>query len=179
VASNEQRVRVRQAIFRERGLERISRRDFGANVVIGARVARRHHLHRLTPAIIAFAPAYRNYDYVVVEDTICIVNPDTYVVVDVIPASVEYAEGSRPPQLALSAADMHFIYASVPRDRTADVRVRLALGAEVSAQVDLEGFPDSVVDRVPQIERYRYIVVDQDVVVVDPADRSVALVITE
>ena len=47
------------------------------------------------------------------------------------------------------------------------------------ARVDLERFPGGVVDRVPQVEGYRYIVVEDDVVIVDPNDRSVALVITE
>jgi Protein of unknown function (DUF1236) len=177
--TNEQRAHVHQTIFGESGLAHISRKDFGRPITVGSRVNRRHHLRHLTPAILVFAPFYSGYDYIVVEDTICIVDPDSYLIVDLIPASVEYAEGSHRPQLALSAGDMHFIYASVPRDRTADVRVRLALGAEVPGRVDLESFPDGVVDRVPQIANYRYIVAEGDVVIVDPNDRSVALVITE
>ena len=38
--------------------------------------------------------------------------------------------------------------------------------------------PVGVTDRVPQVEGYRYIVVEDDVVIVDPQDRLVALVIT-
>jgi hypothetical protein len=136
-------------------------------------------LHRLTPAILAFAPIYAGYSYLVIDDEICIVDPETYYVVDVIPSSVEFATGPSRPQLALSAEEMAFIYASVPKDRSVDVRVRLALGAEVPGRVDLEVFPDGVIDRVPQIESYRYIIVEEDVVVVDPRDRAVALVITE
>ena len=146
------------------------------------RVDRRHHrhLHRLTPAILAFAPIYAGYSYLVVDDDICIVDPATYYVVDVIPSTVEYAGGgSSRPQLVLSAEDMRFIYASVPKDRPVDVRIRLALGAEIPRPIDLERFPGGVIDRVPQIEGYRYIVVEDDVVIVDPNDRSVALVITE
>ena len=105
---------------------------------------------------------------------------DSYYVVDVIPSTVEYASGgSSRPQLVLSAEDMRFIYASVPKDRPVDVRIRLALGAEVPGRVDLERFPGGVIDRVPQVDGYRYIVVEDDVVIVDPNDRSVALVITE
>lgn len=180
-ASNEQRGRVRGEIFGQKGIEHISRRDFGASIVVGGHVNRRHHLYRLTPAIVGFAPFYSGYSYIVVDDTICIVDPVTYVIVDIIPASMEYAQGSsHRPQLALSADQMHFIYASVPKDNVADVRVRLALGAEVPAPVALERFPDGVIDHVPQIEAFRYIVVGDDVVVVvDPSDRSVALVITE
>jgi hypothetical protein len=180
-ASNEQRKGVRERIFRERRVDRIKARDFRARVVVGTHIERRHrrHLHRLTPAILAFAPIYAGYSYLVVDDDICIVDPATYYVVDVIPSSVEYAAGPSRAQLALSAEEMAFIYASVPKDRSVDVRVRLALGAEIPSRVDLEVFPDGVIDRVPQIESYRYIVVEDDVVIVDPRDRAVALVITE
>jgi hypothetical protein len=184
-ASDEQRVRVRDGIFKEKGLHRISRKEFGGNVRIGGHVNRRHRLYYLTPALLAFAPIYYGYRYLVVDDDICIVDPESYAIVDVIPASGQYA-GSEPyggggsrPQLALSSEDMHFIYASVPKDRMADVRIRLALGAEVPGRVELQDFPGGVVDRVPQVQAFRYIVVENDVVIVDPNDRAVALVITE
>jgi len=180
-ASDEQRKGVRDRIFRERSVDRIKGRDFRAKVIVGTHIDQRHrrHLHRLTPAILAFAPIYAGYSYLVVDDEICIVDPATYYVVDVIPSSAEYAAGPSRPQLVLSAEEMGFIYASVPKDRPVDVRVRLALGAEVPGRVDLELFPGGVIDRVPQVEGYRYIVVADDVVIVDPRDRSVALVITE
>jgi hypothetical protein len=178
-ATNEQRVRVREHVYREPNVRRLSRREFGGNFTVGSRVHRRHRLHHLTPAILVFAPFYRGYEYIIVEDTICIVDPETYVIVDVIPASLQYAEGSSRAQLALSAGDMRFVYAAVPKEDRADVRVRLALGASVPERVDLMRFPGSVIERVPQLEGFRYIVAEDDVVVVDPADRSVALVITE
>ena len=180
-ATNEQRKGVRERIFRERGIDRITKKDFRERVAVGTHIERRHHrhLHRLTPAILAFAPIYAGYSYLVVDDDICIVDPATYYVVDVIPSTVEFAGGSSRPQLVLSAEDMRFIYASVPKDRPVDVRIRLALGAEIPGRVDLERFPGGVIDRVPQVEGYRYIVVEDDVVIVDPNDRAVALVITE
>jgi Protein of unknown function (DUF1236) len=180
-ASDEQRKGVRDRIFSERKVDRIRARDIRAKVAIGSHIDRRHrrHVHRLTPAILAFAPIYAGYSYLVVDDEICIVDPETYYVVDVIPSSVEYAAGPSRPQLVLSAEEMAFIYASVPKDRPVDVRVRLALGAEVPVSVDLERFPGGVIDRVPQLESYGYVVVEGDVVIVDPRDRAVAFVITE
>ena len=38
---------------------------------------------------------------------------------------------------------------------------------------------DEVVDRVPGVRRYRYIVAQDDIVIVDPNDHAVALVISE
>jgi hypothetical protein len=59
----------------------------------------------------------------------------------------------------------------------ADVRVRLALGAEVPRSVELHDFPVVVLDRVPQLRDFRFVVVERDIVVVDPHDRGVAMVI--
>jgi hypothetical protein len=57
--------------------------------------------------------------------------------------------------------------------------VRLALGAEVPRDVELLAFPEDVVERVPAVRRYRYVVTENDIVIVDPDDHAVALVIEE
>jgi Protein of unknown function (DUF1236) len=148
------------------------------NVDIGGRVPRTVRLRPLPAAVLTLAPAYRGYSYVLLEDeTIVIIDARTYVVVDVIPADSRRVERATP--LALSADQMRFIYARVPRDRTADVRIRLALGAEVPRGVELLHFPGEVVERVPEIGPYRYIVAADDVAIVDPSDNAVVLVISE
>jgi hypothetical protein len=147
-------------------------------VNVGSTVPRTVRLRPLPVAIFAVAPAYRSYSYVVLEDdTIVIVDARTYVVVDVIPAETRRVERRTP--LVLSTEQMRFIYTRVPRGRTADVRVRLALGAEVPRSVDLLRFPDDVAERVPEIRPYRYIVAADDVAIVDPRDNAVVLVISE
>ena len=99
-------------------------------------------LHTLPVSIVSFAPEYRGYSYIVLEDeTICIVDASTYVIVDVIPAGSQRADRPGRTQLTLSAEDMRFIYRTVPKNRTANVRVRLALGAEVPRDVELIDVP--------------------------------------
>jgi|GEM_PF-2752178 len=178
--SDAQRLQVRRAVLERRGA-RLARRHAGFTPTVGSRVPRRHRLHHLTPAILAFAPLYSGYSYIVVEDTVCIVDPETYVVVDVISAEVEEAGSpaprSQPP--ALSAEEMRFVAANVPRDDVhEDLRVRLALGATIPARIELLHFPEIVLERLPRLARYRFVVVEEDVVIVDPSDRSVVLVIT-
>ena len=144
------------------------------SVNVGARVPRSVRLHPLPATILAVAPAYRSYSYFVREDdTIVIVEPRSYVVVEVIPAS------TRAAGLSLSVEQMRFIHATVPKDRTVDIRLRLALGAEVPAHVELMPFPAEVRAQVPEVEGYRYIVVGDDVAIVDPRNRDIALVISE
>jgi hypothetical protein len=107
------------------------------------------------------------------DETIAIVDPRSHVVVEVIPAS------TRAAGLSLSPEQMRFIHATVPKDRTVDIRLRLALGAEVPAHVVLMPFPAEVRAQVPEVEGYRYFVADDDVVIVDPRNRDIALVISE
>ena len=57
------------------------------------------------------------------------------------------------------------------------IRVRLALGAEIPEDELLHEFPVIVLDRAPQLQDYRFLLAADAIVVVDPRDRSIALVI--
>jgi hypothetical protein len=82
---------------------------------------------------------------------------------------------------ALSDKQTRFIFANVPRDSATNVRVHLALGAEVPPDVELLALPQDVLRRLPEMERYRYIIAGADsaVAIVDPDDNAVVLVINE
>ena len=108
------------------------------------------------------------------------VEPDTYAIVDIIPSSIEEAGTTRLPPLALSSGQRQCVYEQTPRDvARADVRVRLALGAEIPGHVELFAFPEEVIGCAGELSAFRYIVIDNgDLVIVDPVDRSVALLIS-
>lgn len=150
----------------------VGRTRVRVSVNIGTPVPRSVRLYPLPSAVIVSVPSYRGHSYFVQEDgTIVIVDARTYVVVDVIPVA------TRAAGLSLSPAQMRFIHATVPKDRRVDIRVRLALGAEIPARVELLRFPAEVRARVPEVEGYRYVVAGRDVVIVDPKDREIALII--
>ena len=80
----------------------------------------------------------------------------------------------------LSPAQRTIIYRSVVRERvriapSAGVEVRL--GARVPRSVDLYEMPTTIVQEVPTLRRYRYMVVNDEVVLVDPATSEVVEVI--
>jgi len=176
-ASEQQHTEVRQHLLRDRKVER-SKLNVAVN--IGAAVPRSVRLHPLSTAIIGFAPVYRGYSYIVLEDeTICIVDPRSYVIVDVIPASTQRAELPRGGHLSLSADERRLVLASVDRRHIADIDVRLALGAEIPRSVELERFPDRVIERIPKLHSYRYVVTQDQVIILDPSDRQVALLISD
>ena len=80
--------------------------------------------------------------------------------------------------LALSAEEMRCVYSSVPKWTKADVRIRLALGAEVPRNVKLLNFPGEVFACNAKLANFRFIVVDDDIVIVDPANYSIVETIT-
>jgi Protein of unknown function (DUF1236) len=181
-ASDQQRRQVRERLFRNRNVQRIPRNRLNVPLTVGSHIPRRHRLHRFTPALLALAPMYAAYSYLVVDDTICVVDPETYAVVDVIPSSVERAEpllGSSGSRLALSAEQMRCVYESVPRDEArVDLRLRLALGAEIPRDVKLARFPARTLSCAPGLANFGYIVVQDDVVIIDPADYAIVQVIS-
>jgi Protein of unknown function (DUF1236) len=177
-ATEKQHAEVRQNLLRDRKVER-SRINVAVNV--GATVPRSVRLRPLSSAIIGFAPVYRGYSYIVLEDeTICIVDPRSYVIVDVIPASTQRAEGPGPGgHLTLSSDERRLVLSSIDRRNAADINVRLALGAEVPGAVEVVAFPERVIERIPRLRSYRYVVAQDQVVIVDPSDHQVALLLSE
>jgi opacity protein-like surface antigen len=170
--SQEQRANVRERLVKE---TRVAKTNINVTVNVGRTLPRSVRLHPLPVTIVGIAPAYRSYQYVVLEDeTIVIVDPRTYMVIDVISGG-----GPGHASLALSSADQRFLFTSLPREHRSDVRVRLALGAEVPRSVELLSFPPVAVERVPSVQRYRYIVSGDDIVIVDPIDYNVVFVINE
>ena len=172
--SDEQRTRIRQSFGAARS-ERVTNAKF--TVVVGTRVPRTVRFYPLPATVFEIVPEYRGYEYIVVDERITIVDPRSRVIVAVIDDGGRRASGQQ-IALELTPEQLRFIHESIDRNQhRADVRVRLALGAEVPRTVELYAFPDVVVSRVPQLSQYRFIVVDDQVVVVDPRDREVALVI--
>jgi hypothetical protein len=169
------RQKLRQAFDFRRA--RLAHASFDRRV--GHRIPRSVRLFVIPAAVIALFPYYRDYRYVVVEDDICIVDPSTYEIVDVIDQNF-YGGGARQEVAGLSLTEnqMALVRDSIPRDfPLADVRLRLALGAEIPRDVELYEFSALLLDRVPKLRGYRFLVTEDQIVIVEPRDRSIALVI--
>jgi hypothetical protein len=145
---------------------------------VGHRIPRHVRLFPVPREVISFFPYYSSYRYFAVDDEICIVDPVTYEVVDVIDES--YRGGPRPQVagLRLSPAQIAIVRDSIPPDfPTARVRLRLALGAEIPVDVALNQFAVIVLERVPELREYRFVVTADEIVIVEPRDRSIALIV--
>lgn len=84
-------------------------------------------------------------------------------------------------RIELSPAQRTTIYRTVTRERvrapaaTVDVR----LGARVPQAVELAEIPSAVIEEVPAVRRYRYMVVNNEVLLVDPATSEVVEIIRQ
>ena len=175
--SVDQRTRLRAA-FQVNNRARIRNARFARR--IGSHVPRSVRLLAVPAAVFAVFPYYRDYRYVVVDDDICIVDPVTYEIVDVIDEGTYPPSGNRQQtaQLGLTPAQRTVVLDSIPADfPQADVRLRLALGADIPDRVQLLEFAPIVLDTVSVLRDFRFIVAQDSVVIVDPRDRSIALVL--
>jgi len=170
-------VQERERLHRSFDLQRARVANVRFDYHVGHRVPRDVRLFPVSREVLAFFPYYRDYSYFVVGDEICIVDPRTYEVVDVIEQG--YWHGR--PQVAglrLSQAQIALVRDSIPRDfPEAPIRLRLALGAEIPGDVEVYELPPIVLDRVPELREFRFLVAGDQIVIVDPHDRSIAMVI--
>lgn len=170
----EQRVRLRKAFRPDR--DRLTRVRFTARV--GTRIPRSVRLFAVPAAVYAIFPYYRDYRYVVVEDTICIVDPVTYEIIDALDDPGVPDASPQVAELRLTERESAIVLESIPPDHPeAQVRLRLALGAEIPNGVGLYTFAPSVIDQVPKLGEFRFIATRDQVVIVDPRDRDIALVL--
>jgi hypothetical protein len=61
-----------------------ARVDIDVNVAVGVTVPRRVNLVAIPQDVLVIVPEWRGYRYFIVDDRVCIVDPDTYVIVHVI-----------------------------------------------------------------------------------------------
>ena len=172
--SADQRTKVEQEV-RKQNFKSVS--NVNVRIEIGSRVPRSVRLYAMPAALITLVPEYRTYRVVVINDEICIVDPRSYAIVEVVGGRMQ-----RPTQqtavLELSADERMIVIREAKwDDARADIQVRLGLGAEVPSTVKVVEFDDRIVKDVPKLKGYKYVTVGQDLVIVDDR-RNVALMLT-
>jgi hypothetical protein len=92
--------------------------------------------------------------------------------------------GSAPSDiLALTGAEEHLIWESVVTAESAPTRAPSGfvamLDSAVPASLTLHEIPTSVIDRIPELEGYKYTIVDNELLIVNPADMKIVDIITQ
>ena len=122
--SEQQRTNVHSTILKESNVNRATNVNFSINV--GTRVPRSVHLVVLPASVISLVPQFRSYQYFVVNDQICIVDPRTYEIVEVIsePGRVAGGENRGSARLVLTEDEKRIILQNVEFDRSSTPRMR-------------------------------------------------------
>ena len=173
-----QRGQFRQTILAQRDAPRLNRPNF--TISIGTRVPRDVRLLAIPAALILIAPAYRDYRYVVVEERIVIIEPTTYEIIEVIDEGQGPAQARREQRASLELSQgqrqivLRLVRPDAPR---ANVNIGLALGAEIPQNVELLEFSPEITTEVSQLREYRYVLVQDNMAIVNPSNRVVVLVV--
>src|SRR5215510_6817695 len=177
--SEQQRTNLHESILKERNVNRVDRVNFSVNV--GTRVPRSVRLAVLPATVISLVPQYRSYRYFVANDEICIVDPNTYEIVEFVSGGTRTARGQEPrgmARLTLTREEERIILDNVDMRGDSTLALgSLSEGSSVPRGVRLESFPDAVVQQVPKVRGYKYFTSEDRVAIVDPQGTKVQLVI--
>jgi Protein of unknown function (DUF1236) len=163
--TEEKRTNLGQTLAKEGNLNRAN--NINVSVNIGTRLPRSVHLVALPAAIIAILPEYRTYRYVVVNDQICIVEPNSYEIVEVIPVSGQAAAQGGPATLVLTEEERAIIFREVDMRGGSTLGLgAITEGADVPRDVRLTAFSDAVVQKVPKVKGYKFFTAENRIAIV-------------
>jgi hypothetical protein len=179
--TEDKRTNINQTILKDRNVNRISNVNFSIN--IGTRIPRSVRLVALPVAVYEIVPEYRSYRYFVVDDQICIVEPTTYEIVEVIRVSDRTAgRDGRGTSAGLVLTDREKEILLREVDMRGDSTLALGSlteGSDVPRDVSLKTFPAAVVEQVPKVRDYKYLTAENRLAIVEPRGSKVELVIEE
>jgi hypothetical protein len=177
--TEEKRTNVGQSLGKETNLNRATNVNVSVNV--GTRLPRSVRLVALPATIIAIVPEYRTYRYVVINDQVCIVEPNTFEIVEVIPVSGQTASRSgRAERLVLTEEERTIILREVDSGGGSTLGLgAIAEGADVPRDARVQAFPDVVVQKVPKVKGYKFFTAENRVAIVDPQGSKVQLVLEQ
>jgi hypothetical protein len=136
----------------------------------------------LPASVVAIVPAYRSYRYFVADERICIVDPASYEIVDVIEVSDRTAGTSSgtTARLVLTEEEKEIILSEVDMRNGSTLGLgALTEGAEVPRRAEVLEFSATVVQKVPKVKGYKYLAAENRVAIVEPHGNKVALVIEQ
>jgi hypothetical protein len=175
--SEQQRTNVQHTIMQDRKVNRVTTVNFSINV--GTRVPRSIRLAPLPVAVFSLVPEYRNYRYFVVHEDICIVDPATYEIVDVITVSSQTAGGpAHATRLVLSDDEREYLLGHVDMGGGSTLALgSFSEGSDVPRSVELRMFPEPVVERIGKLKGYKFFTAENRIAIVDPQGAKVSLVV--
>lgn len=179
--SEQQRTNVHQTILKDSKVNRVTNVNVSINV--GTRVPRSVRLAALPASVLTIVPEYRSYRYFVVDDRICIVEPNTYEIVEVVTTSGQTAmrdDRGGSARLVLTDEEKTIVLGEVDMRGGSTLGLgALTEGADVPRDIEVRVFPAAVVERVPKLRDYKFFTAENRLAIVDQQGAKVQLVIED
>lgn len=174
--TEEKRTNVSQTILKDRNVNRAT--NINVSINVGTRLPRSVHLAALPASVIEIVPEYRSYRYFVKDDQICIVDPNSYEIVEIIPASGQVAMRSGPAALVLTDEERSIILREVDMSGGSTLGLgAVTEGSEVPRDVKVKAFPETVVQKVPKLRGHKFFTAENRLAIVDQHGSKVQLVL--
>jgi len=181
-----QRTEVFDRLRRDRSA---SSQNINLQVNVGQRLPPRVRVRPLPPDIVRIEPRYRGFQYTVVEDQVYIVNPRTREVVDVVrePSSGTRTTFRSESQQIVIPREQRDTFKQVARRSMTTSQTSGALSgsspsgssASLSDQscLTLQPVPEELVRSNSELSQYRYLMIGEQIILVDPRQQKVVEVI--
>jgi hypothetical protein len=176
--TDEKRTNVSQTILKDRNVNRAT--NITVSINVGTRLPRSVHLVGLPASVIEIVPEYRSYSYFVKDDQICIVDPSSYEIVEIIPASGQVATRSGPATLVLTDEERSIVLREVDMGGGSTLGLgALNEGSDVPRDVKVRVFPETIVQKVPKLKGYSFFTAENRLAIVDQQGSKVQLIIEQ
>jgi hypothetical protein len=172
--STERRSEVTQA-FTSTSVNTVSNVNF--NVSVGTTITDEIHLAPLPAEVVRIVPQYRGYQYVVVRDEIVIVEPRTKKIVEVIHKSGGTRKSASVSLNSEQRAKFKTSVETTGSVRSPSASIELHQGEVLPEDMSLMDVPDTVITEVPELRTYRYVIVGDEIAIVEPDTRRVIEII--
>jgi hypothetical protein len=177
--SPDQRTKLHETIV-SGGIHRVDHVDFSLSV--GIRVPHTVTVYDVPERIVHIVPQYRGFKYIAVRNELAIIDSGTHKVVALLPmqGSVQERSGRSVGSTTLSPDQktrLHGIITGGNVRRIDDVDFSLSVGTRVPDTVTVYDVPETIVDIVPEYRGFRYIVVEDELVIIDPETLEIVAVL--
>jgi hypothetical protein len=177
--SSDQTTRIRQTVANG-NIHRVNHVNFSLSV--GTRVPHNVTFYDVPETIVNIVPQYRGFKYVAVRDDFAIIDPGTREIVALVPmhGSAVGQSGRSVGSTTLSADQrtrLHRVITGGDIRRIDNADFALSVGTRVPNTVTFYDLPETIVDIVPEYRGDEYIVVGDQLVIIDPETLEILAVL--
>ena len=175
--NDDQRRQVVDQLRRDRAA---TSQNLNIQVNVGTRLPPNVQARRLPSDIVRIMPQYREYDYVVIDNRVAIIDPRRREVVEILDDGPGYGRAAAYGRDRIVISDdTRTRFRELVRSSSATVGSTSPSGGGTSASncLSLQPVPEELARTHPELSSYRYLAVGDQVVLVDPQQQKIVQVI--